>query len=63
MIQVMILDQGKPVLPRNLTSLAQLKAAAEQSRNLAGECERLMQAKPPQGSDPKQGSGGTPYLS
>jgi hypothetical protein len=60
MIRVAIIDQGKPVLPRDLTSLAQLRAAAEQSRNLAVECERLMQAKPAQGSDPK--SGGTPYL-
>lgn len=60
MIRVAIIDQGKPVLPRDLTSLAQLRAAAEQARNLAGECERLMQAKPAQGSDPKQG--GTPYL-
>lgn len=66
MIQVVILDQGKAVLPRNLTSLAQVKAAAEQARNLASECERLMQAKPAQGSEPKQGDpkqGGTPYLS
>lgn len=61
MIRVAITDQGKSLLPRELTSLAQLRAAAEQARSLAAECERLMQSKPDKEGGSKQS--GTPYLS
>ena len=58
MIRVALLDAaGKPVLPKDVESPADLRNAVEQARNLIRECENMIQLKGPKA----QGSG-VPYL-
>ncbi len=59
MIRVVIVDQdGKPVLPKDVATAAELREVVEQSRGLIRDCERLASQK-----DPKAGKGQVPYLS
>jgi hypothetical protein len=62
MICVTIVDQGKFLAPRDLTSPAQLRAAVDQARTIIAECEKLLEPKSAKTADARQ-SGGTPYLS
>lgn len=61
MIQVSIINQGKVLSPKDLTSPVQLRAAVAQARTLIVECEKMLQAKPDGEKGPNQG--GIPYLS
>ena len=59
MLRLAIIDKdGKNVTPADLATAAELKAVAEQARNLIRECDRLAQAKTAKGP----GGGGVPYL-
>jgi hypothetical protein len=59
MIRVVLVDQdGKPVLPKDVSTSAELREVAEQARGLIRDCERLAAQK-----DPKGRKGEVPYLS
>ena len=60
MIRVAIVDQdGKPVLPKDVSTAAELREVVEQARGLIRDCERLSQLKDPKGRGAK---GDVPYL-
>lgn len=61
MICVSILDQGKTLSPRDLTTSAQLRNVVEQARNMIAECERLLKPKAAEGAEVKEKS--APYMS
>ena len=57
MIRVSILDEtGKVLLPQQLATAAELRAAASQATALKNECEQLAKLKEP------KVSGNVPYL-
>ncbi len=61
MVRVVIVDQdGKPVLPKDVSTAAELREVVEQARGLIRDCERLAQLKDPKGRGAK---GDVPYLS
>lgn len=60
MIRVAIIDEkGKVLMPQELSSALELRAAASQATGLARECERLAKLKEPKAP----GTGNVPYLS
>jgi hypothetical protein len=62
MIRVAIVDSaGKIVLPKDLSTAAELREAAEQARELIKQCEQVARQKDPKAPTARQG--GTPYLS
>jgi hypothetical protein len=59
MIRVVIVNQdGKPVLPKDVSTAAELREVAEQARGLIRDCERLAAQM-----DPKARASQVPYLS
>ncbi len=59
MIRVTIVNEtGKVLMPQELATAAELRAAASQATALKNECERLATLK-----EPKTGAGKVPYLS
>lgn len=61
MIRVAIIDQsGKMILPKELSTAAELHDVVEQARSLIRECDRLVKQKSQQ--DPAGRQGGVPYL-
>ncbi len=59
MIRVAILNEaGKVLMPQELATPLELRAAAAQATALARECERLAKLKEPKAP----GSGNVPYL-
>jgi hypothetical protein len=59
MIRLVIVDQdGKSVLPKDVSTAAELRQVAEQAKGLIRDCERLAAQK-----DPKGRKGEVPYLS
>jgi hypothetical protein len=58
MIRVAIIDEkGKVLMPPELATAIELRAAANQAASLARECERLAKLK-----EPKAAAGNVPYL-
>jgi hypothetical protein len=60
MIRVAIVEEGKFLSPKDLTSPADLQSAVAQARSLIVECEKLLRASSGTGHAPNQG--GIPYL-
>ena len=61
MIRVAITDQsGKNLLPKDLSTVAELNEAASQAKSLMRECERLAQLKEPKVAAPPKK---LPYMS
>jgi hypothetical protein len=59
MIRVAIINEtGKVLMPQELATAIELRAAASQATALARECERLAKLKEPKAP----GSGNVPYL-
>jgi len=59
MIRVAIVNEaGKVLMPQELVSAVELRAAASQATALKNECERLARLKEPKAA----GSGTVPYL-
>jgi hypothetical protein len=62
MIRVVIIDKdGKVFSPNELAVAAELRAAAEQARDMIRECERLARLK--ESTTPAAKKAGVPYLS
>ncbi|HUE70064.1 MAG TPA: hypothetical protein VMP01_04175 [Pirellulaceae bacterium] len=58
MIRVAIVNEtGKVLMPQELPTAAELRAAASQATALSRECERLAKLK-----EPKAAAAGMPYL-
>jgi hypothetical protein len=61
MIRVAIIDpSGKVLLPKDLSTAAELNEAAAQAKSLMRDCERLAQLKDPKYTAPQKG--GLPYM-
>lgn len=62
MVKVVIIDQnGKAILPKDLTSASDLEDVANQARNLISACENITHQMR-QAKNPANRQGGTPYL-
>jgi hypothetical protein len=60
MIRITLMDEsGKPFLPQDLATMAELHEAAEKARALVRECDRLADLKNPKRAAQKQA--GAPY--
>ncbi|MDX1946037.1 MAG: hypothetical protein SFU86_11620 [Pirellulaceae bacterium] len=63
MIRLMLVDnEGKAITPEELTTVADLREAAERARHMIRECDRLARLKAPQQSGVAGIPEGTPYL-
>jgi len=61
MIRVVIMDQnGKTILPRDVATAAELREAAKQARELIEHCEQIARLKAAPRSGTKTGS--IPYM-
>ena len=61
MIRLAIIDEnGKVLLPKDVSSAAELVKLVDQARNLIRECERLAREAGPKGA--ATGRGHVPYL-
>ena len=62
MMRLTILDEhGKVLLPKNISTAADLITIVEQAKTMIRDCERLAQQMAPQNHGP--GSGKVPYSS